>query len=94
MARSEKLSPPASRKQLAEKRERRRETVIRAALELFNRRGFSAVSVDDIASRLGIAKPTVYHYIGNKEQVLFECMRRALDELHDAVNTKNQSLTG
>lgn len=65
----------------------KREAVIRAAARAFNERGFHHASLDDIAAALGVTKPTVYYYVENKEQLLFECflaglkpIRAALDE--------------
>src|SRR3546814_7754938 len=53
----------------------KREAVLKAAVEMFNARGFHATSLDDLAASLGISKPTIYHYLGNKDQVLLECLR-------------------
>jgi AcrR family transcriptional regulator len=33
---------------------------------------------------LGISKPLIYHYLGAKDQVLFECMRIGLEQLRAA----------
>lgn len=62
-------------------REEKREAVLRAAVRMFNARGFHATSLDDVAASLGISKPTIYHYLGNKEQVLIECVTRGLEML-------------
>ena len=51
----------------------KREAVIRAAAQAFNRRGYHNTSLDDIAAALEVTKPTVYYYVSNKEQLLFEC---------------------
>ena len=51
---------------------------------MFNARGFHATSLDDVASSLGISKPTIYHYLGNKDQVLLECLTRGVDLLREA----------
>jgi len=48
-----------------------------AARELFAKRGFAATTIDDIASRAGVAKGAVYHHFGSKEEI-FE---RILDGL-------------
>jgi AcrR family transcriptional regulator len=69
----------------AELRERKREAILVAAVCMFNERGYHATSLDDVAASLGISKPVVYHYLGNKEQVLFECMSRGLEQLQDAL---------
>lgn len=67
-------------------REEKREAVLRAAVRMFNARGFHATSLDDVAASLGISKPTIYHYLGNKEQVLIECVTRGLEMLRAAAD--------
>lgn len=56
-------------------------SIVRAAGELFTARGFAAASIDDIASRAGVAKGAVYHHFESKEQIfqrVFEQMTGAL----------------
>ncbi|MDE1570181.1 TetR/AcrR family transcriptional regulator [Aquabacter sp. P-9] len=65
-------------------REEKRFAVMRAATRLFNERGFHATSLDDVAARLGVTKPTIYHYLGNKDQVLLECVTFGLDQVLEA----------
>lgn len=60
-------------------RERKREAVILTAARAFRERGYHNTSLDDIASELNVTKPTVYHYVENKEQLLFECFRSGLE---------------
>lgn len=67
-------------------REQKREAVLRAAVRLFNARGFHAASLDDVAASLGVSKPTIYHYLGNKDQVLFECVTRGIEQLREAAD--------
>lgn len=42
------------------------------AAELFEERGYAETSVGEIAERVGISKPTLYHYFLSKEEVLYE----------------------
>lgn len=65
-------------------RERKRDAILVAAVRMFNERGYHATSLDDVAAQLGVSKPVVYHYLGNKEQVLLRCMARGLEELQEA----------
>lgn len=51
---------------------------------MFNERGFHATSLDDVAASLGVSKPTIYHHLGNKDQVLFECVSIGLGQLREA----------
>ncbi|GJD64445.1 TetR/AcrR family transcriptional regulator [Methylobacterium frigidaeris] len=66
-------------------REAKRQAVLLAAVRMFNERGFHATSLDDVATSLGITKPTVYHYLGNKDQILLECVTFGLEQLLEAV---------
>jgi AcrR family transcriptional regulator len=67
-------------------REQKREAVLLAAVRMFNAQGFHATSLDDVAASLGISKPTIYHYLGNKDQVLLECVTRGVEQLRDAAD--------
>lgn len=59
----------------------KREAVIRAAARAFRERGYHNTSLDDIAAVLHVTKPTLYYYVSNKEQMLFECFREGLGRI-------------
>lgn len=67
----------------AERQRTRRDLVTRAieraALDLFVRRGFDAVSVDDVAAAAGISQRTFFRYFASKDDILLG-YRRRLDE--------------
>ena len=67
-------------------REQKREAVLRAAVRMFNSRGFHTTSLDDVAASLGVSKPTIYHYLGNKDKVLLECVTRGVEQLRAAAD--------
>jgi AcrR family transcriptional regulator len=79
-------SPFPTAEEREAERVRKREAVLRAAVQMFNARGFHATSLDDVAASLGVSKPTIYHYLGNKDQVLFECVTRGLEQLRAAAD--------
>lgn len=66
-------SPWRASRERQHDREVKREAVIRAAAHAFNLKGYHNTSLDDIAAALEVTKPTVYYYVTNKEQLLFEC---------------------
>lgn len=80
-------SPFRSKSEREQDRADKREAVLLAAVRMFNARGYHAASLDDVAASLGISKPTIYHYLGNKEQVLVECVNRGLSMLREAADT-------
>ena len=59
--------------------------VLRAAIDLFNRKGYDATSIGDVADELGVTKSAVYHHVRSKEQLLSEALDEALEELEAAV---------
>jgi AcrR family transcriptional regulator len=70
--------------------ERRNQTstparLIRAAIELFGRRGFEATSTREIARAVGIKAPSVYNHFNSKEELFAEAMISVLSEFLDEV---------
>ena len=74
-------SPWRTASDRAREREIKREAVILAAARAFRARGYHNTSLDDIARSLHVTKPTVYHYVQNKEQILFECFRSGVERI-------------
>jgi len=66
-------------------KEDRMEQTLLAAHDLFAVRGYAAVKMDDIAAAVGVTKPLLYNYLGNKEQLYIACMERAGDSLTKTV---------
>lgn len=60
--------------------EKRRELVDRAA-ELFDRAGYHTTSVSELARAVGISKPTLYHYVSGKDEILFWIHEEFIDLL-------------
>jgi AcrR family transcriptional regulator len=65
-------------------REKKRSAVILTAARSFRDRGYHNTSIDDVARTLNVTKPTIYHYVENKEQLLFECFRTGLRQIMEA----------
>jgi AcrR family transcriptional regulator len=57
------------------------EQTLNVARSLFAARGYSAVTMDELAAKVGVTKPLLYNYFGNKEQLYIACMERAGDGL-------------
>ncbi|HWI70766.1 MAG TPA: helix-turn-helix domain-containing protein [Baekduia sp.] len=63
----------------------REQQVLRVAREQFARRGFAAVTMEDIALEVGVKKPLLYAYFGNKERLYEACMAPAGEALIAAI---------
>jgi AcrR family transcriptional regulator len=57
------------------------EQTLNVAHDLFAERGYAAVTMDEIATSVGVTKPLLYNYFGNKERLYIACMERAGDAL-------------
>jgi AcrR family transcriptional regulator len=55
------------------------EAIIDAAGDLFDRCGYNQTSLQDIADTLGLARPSLYHYFSNKEDILVAGVDRIKD---------------
>ena len=67
-------------------REAKRNAVLQAAAQLFNERGFHATSLDDIAARLNVTKPTLYYYVKNKDEILLQCVSKGLTMMLEGID--------
>ncbi len=74
-------SPWRASRERQHDREVKRDAVIRAAAHAFNLKGYHNTSLDDIAAALDVTKPTVYYYVTNKEQLLFECFVAGVEQI-------------
>jgi len=79
------LDPPADPDpEPATRRKRvtgRPERLLEAAIPLFARKGYAAVSIDDIGAAVGIAGPSVYNHFPSKHDILAEAMKRGHAQL-------------
>lgn len=62
------------------------EQTLAAAHDLFGERGYGTVTMEEIAAEVGVTKPLLYNYFGNKEQLYIACMERAGDALTATVD--------
>jgi len=71
--------------------ETQRDEILAAAARLFAALGFSATSMNQVAEACGLTKPTVYHYVRDKQDLLAQICDahvHALLDLVDAVKAR------
>ena len=57
------------------RKEQKKESIRRSALELFQNYGFKKVSVNDIAERAGVSQVTIYNHFSNKEALIRDVLQ-------------------
>ncbi len=60
--------------------------VLDAAADLFDRRGFAAVSLNDLTAASGVSNGSIYHHFGAKEGVLAALVVDALAGYQDGLS--------
>jgi TetR/AcrR family transcriptional regulator, cholesterol catabolism regulator len=65
----------------------RREELNRIAARLFAQRGYQGTSLADLADSLGVQKPSLYHHIASKEDLLWAVASDGADAFHAALDT-------
>ncbi|MEU8245030.1 TetR/AcrR family transcriptional regulator [Nonomuraea sp. NPDC048916] len=61
------------------------ESVLAAAVGVFNERGYDGTSMEDLARALGVTKSAIYYHVPGKEQLLARALDRALDGLFEMI---------
>jgi len=64
----------------------KREAVLATAAQLFLEKSYGRTSLNDVAERLSITKPALYHYFRNKEEILLECYRLGTGLIAETLN--------
>lgn len=63
----------------------RRETILRAAAEVFAETGYRAAKVSDIAARIGVSEPVVFQNFGSKAALFAAVVERAAAEARESL---------
>ncbi len=63
-----------------------REQILARAARLFARRGYAATSMNEVAEACGVSKPTLYHYVRDKHQLLVEIAETHIARLEALVD--------
>jgi AcrR family transcriptional regulator len=67
------------------------ETVLRRAIDLFNRQGYDGTSMGDLARELGFSKSAIYHHVPSKTHLLEQALDEALDGLAAVIAAAEQN---
>lgn len=70
------------------RREKKRERMLEVAAELFSKKNYHEVMMDDVARLTDVAKGTVYNYFSSKEELYFTIMSSKLENLNSSLKNK------
>jgi len=70
------------------RKEKKRERMLEVAAELFSKKNYHEVMMDDVARLTDVAKGTVYNYFSSKEELYFSIMSSKLENLNTSLKNK------
>lgn len=73
---------PGGDNRVERKKEQTKQKIIATAMELFQKQGIEATTMEQIAREVDIAKGTLYNYFPVKEAIIDEFMRRSFSGRH------------
>lgn len=63
-----------------------KEKIINTSKRLFMKYGYNSVSMKDIADKVDISKPALYHHFSGKEDLYFGILKKANDNFNDRIS--------
>lgn len=65
--------------------------IVDTALEIFNTKGYQALTMDEIAKKLGVSKGALYSYFTSKDEILKEIYKNGRQILQKTLTEASQS---
>jgi TetR/AcrR family transcriptional regulator, cholesterol catabolism regulator len=69
----------------------RRREILKAAAEVFFVQGFERGTTKEIAHKVGMSQPNLYHYVGSKQDLMNEIALQVAQDFIDALNASLKS---
>jgi AcrR family transcriptional regulator len=76
----------AARKRARLRAPERRETILRAAAEVFGQAGYRAGKVSDVAARVGVTEPVIFQNFGSKAALFAAVLERAAADVQASLD--------
>lgn len=68
-----------------------RDALVEAAAALFREKGYERTTVRDLAEAVGMQSGSLFYHFSSKSEILYEVMRRGIDDLTAAVRLELQA---
>lgn len=82
---------PLAKEALGEAGAARYEQILTTAVELFERQGYGATSLAQIADAVGVRKATLYYYLSSKVELLVAVYDKVTDELREVIRSSSST---
>lgn len=72
---------------------KKRDAILQAATQLFNRHGVKGATLSDVAGRVGLSTNSITYYYKKKEELVVACLLRSIDAINDIISVAAESAT-
>ncbi|RKD31234.1 TetR/AcrR family transcriptional regulator [Thermohalobacter berrensis] len=69
----------------SKKAQKTKERILKAAIEIFSEKGYSAARTSEIAKKAGVAEGTIFRYFPKKKDLLHEIVLEAIDTFGEII---------
>lgn len=80
----------AKSERIQEKRNAKRRKIVEKASYRFNREGFHGTSISKLSREVGLTTTGLYHYVDNKETLLYYCYLATIGEMERIIHRAEQ----
>lgn len=70
---------------------KKRDVILRAAIEIINAKGFAHATMSDIAGALDLGEGALYYYFPNKQALVFACHRQSLERFEALLEAADEA---
>lgn len=71
-----------------EKKRKTKKAIIKAAVKLFDQKGFEKTSIEELAREAGVGKGTIYTYFQTKSEIFYAFCEEQLEFIHNELASK------
>src|SRR5688572_27764387 len=79
------MAPRASHRSVTHKFHQRRDTIIRAAVEVLNHKGVRGMTLADVAAKIDLVPTAVMYYFHKKEDLAAACFHKAIEQYESII---------
>nr|WP_263327258.1 TetR/AcrR family transcriptional regulator [Neobacillus sp. Marseille-Q6967] len=76
---------------------KKKEEILKSAIEIINKRGYSGATMEEIAAELLMTKGSLYYYFKNKSDLMYHChnfvLSQATEDLKEILNQEGGTAT-
>jgi AcrR family transcriptional regulator len=71
----------------------RKNEIIEGSLRLFAQYGYHSTSLNDVASKIGVTKATLYYYFRSKDEIMKAILERSMDRMDKVLDLDKSDLS-